>query len=307
MNHNTTFNERLSDWAYAAGWKAVRALPESAARSLFDSGASYAARKLTPESQLTRNLARVLDVAPANVPESVLEASMRSYARYWREAFRLPTMDHTRVVREMDARITGKDNLHDALALGKGVIVALPHSANWDLGGLWLAQSHGGFATVAERLKPESLYRRFLEYREGLGFTVFPLTGEPHGPFAELTNYLADGGIVCLMGERDLRRTGVEVEFFGHTTRLPAGAAKLAQATGAPLLYPEFYYSSDTAMAIRIHPALDTSGTVAEVTQRLATAFEGGIARHPVDWHMLQPQWLDDIDPNWRAAIEGNR
>lgn len=136
---------------------------------------------------------------------------------------------------------------------------------------------------------------------------MFPLTGEPHGPFAELTNYLADGGIVCLMGERDLRRTGVEVEFFGHTTRLPAGAAKLAQATGAPLLYPEFYYSSDTAMAIRIHPALDTSGTVAEVTQRLATAFEGGIARHPVDWHMLQPQWLDDIDPNWRAAIEGNR
>lgn len=307
MSGDVTVKERLADWSYAAGWSLVRTLPEPAARRMFNVGAQLAAQRLTPQSQLTRNLARVLGVPPEDVPQETLRASMESYARYWREAFRLPTMDHRRILDYIDNTIEGLDYLDTALAAGRGVVIALPHSANWDLGGLWLAQRRGGFTTVAERLKPESLYRRFLTYREALGFTVLPLTGEPNGPFAALTKTLADGGIVCLMGERDLRRTGVEVDFFGHITRLPAGPAKLAQATGAPLLYAEFYYSTPEFMRIRIHPPIDTTGTVAATTQLLATAFAGGIARNPADWHMLQPQWLDDIDRSWRASIEGDR
>lgn len=305
MTPAVTFRELLSDAAYAAGWKAVRALPENAARKLFDAGADLAARRLDADSQLTRNLARVLGVAPAEVPHDLLRASMRSYARYWREAFRLPSMDHDALVAEMDRTIEGLEHLDAALAAGNGVVVALPHSANWDLGGTWLAKRYGGFATVAERLKPESLYQRFLEYREGLGFTVLPLTGEAEGPFPRLRQVLADNGIVCLMGERDLRRTGVEVDFFGARTRMPAGPVTLAQSTGATLLYAEFYYRDADSMAIRVHPPVDVNCSVEQATQHLADLFAAGIGRHPEDWHMLQPQWLDDLDPGRQAKIAG--
>lgn len=296
--------ERLSDLGYAAGWAVVRALPEKVARAAFRGGADLAARRQGPDSQLCKNLSRVLGVAPEDVPDQLIRDSMRSYARYWREAFRLPTMDREAVVREMDRTIDGLENLDGALALGNGAIVVLPHSANWDLGGTWLAYRYGGFATVAERLKPESLYRRFLEYREGLGFTIFPLTGGPVPPFDALRSVLESGGIVCLPGERDLRHTGVPVTFFGERTRMPAGAAKLAVETGAPLMVAEFWYPDEDSMRIRVHPPIDVSGGVEAAVQSMADVFAECIARNPDDWHMLQPLWIDDLPAERREKLE---
>lgn len=295
---------RLSDLGYAAGWAAVRALPESVARRLFTAGADLATRRQGPDSQLRRNLARVLGVAPAEVPDDLVRDAMRSYARYWREAFRLPSMDHEAVAREMDRTIDGLEHLDAALAAGRGVVVALPHAANWDLGGTWLARRYGSFATVAERLRPESLYQRFLDYREGLGFTIIPHSGGPTPPLDALRAVLARGGIVCLLGERDLRRTGVPVTFFGEPTRMPAGPARLAVETGAPLLYAEFWYPDATSMRVRVHPPIDVSGGIEAGTQAMADAFAEGIARHPADWHMLQPLWLADLPAERRARIE---
>lgn len=297
--------ERLSDVGYAAGWAVVKALPESVARSLFRAGADIAARRQGPDSQLRKNLARVLGVTPEEVPDELIRDSLRSYARYWREAFRLPSMDREAVAREMDRTIAGVENLDAALEQGRGVVVALPHSANWDLGGTWLARRYGGFATVAERLKPESLYQRFLDFREGLGFTIYPHTGGPTPPLDALREFLSGNGIVCLPGERDLRRTGVPVTFFGEETRMPAGAARLAVETGAPLLVAQFWYADEETMRVRITPPIDTSGGVGPAVQAMADLFAEGIARHPADWHMLQPLWLDDLPAERRAHIEG--
>lgn len=300
-----TLGERASDLGYAAGWMAVRALPDRVARGLFSAGADLAWRKMDDDSQLRANLARVLGVRPAAVPDWLIRESMRSYARYWREAFRLPTMDRKALVDNITEHIVGREKLDAALEKGNGLIFALPHSANWDLAGLWLTTHYGGFATVAERLKPESLYQRFVDYREGLGFTVLPLTGGQTASFPELKKVLADNGIVCLMGERDLRRTGVEVDFFGARTRMPAGPVKLAQETGATLMYAELFYSDDTYMRIVANDPIDVSGTVEEGTQLLADDFAAGIARHPQDWHMLQPLWLEDLDADRQAFLAG--
>lgn len=297
--------ERLSDAGYAAGWAVVKALPEPLARVVFQAGADIAARRQGPDSQLRKNLARVLGVTPSEVPDELIRDSFRSYARYWREAFRLPSMDREAVAREMDRTIAGVEHIDAALEQGRGVVVALPHCANWDLGGTWLARRYGGFATVAERLKPESLYQRFLDFREGLGFTIYPHTGGPTPPLDALRDFLSGNGIVCLPGERDLRRTGVPVTFFGEETRMPAGAARLAVETGAPLLVAQFWYADEDTMRVRITPPIDTSGGVAPAVQAMADLFAEGIARHPADWHMLQPLWLDDLPSERRAHIEG--
>lgn len=295
---------RLTDLGYAAGWRLVRALPEFAARNAFEAGAAYAARGGGPD-QLRRNLARVTGVPPAEVPDSLLRASLGSYARYWREAFRLPSMDHGLLARRLDQAVRGADHLDEALKDGRGAIMALPHSGNWDMAGVWLVNTHGRFATVAERLKPESLYHRFVEYRESLGFEVLPLTGGSRPPFDVLSERLRDNGLVCLMSDRDLTRSGVEVTFFGEATRLPAGPARLAVETGAALLPVHTWYEADVTV-VGFDPPLDTSsGDVGAITQALADRFATNIAAHPADWHMMQPQWIADLSEERRSRLAG--
>lgn len=294
---------QMTDWGYAAGWMAVRVMPEFAARNAFDAGALYASRNGGP-AQLRKNLARVIGVAPKDVPGSLMRASLASYARYWREAFRLPTMDHHAIGEEIAKTVVGDEHVDAALAAGRGALLALPHSGNWDMAGVWMAQTRGKFTTVAERLKPESLYRRFIDYRESLGFEVIPLSGGEQPPFQLLSERLRDNKVVCLMAERDLSRTGVQVDFFGEPTRMPAGPAKLAIKTGAALLPTHTWYEPD-GCRVGIDPPLDcASGDVVAVTQALADVFARNIAEHPADWHMLQPQWLADLRPETMRALE---
>jgi phosphatidylinositol dimannoside acyltransferase len=294
----------LTDWGYAAGWRVVRAMPELVARNAFGAGAHYAARNGGPK-QLRKNLARVLGVEPARVPDGLIRASLASYARYWREAFRLPTMDHEALGRELS--VLDIERVWAALDAGRGAILALPHSGNWDMAGVWLVQNHGAFTTVAERLKPESLYHRFIAYRESLGFEVLPLTGGERPPFEVLCERLRDNRVVGLMAERDLSRTGVQVNFFGEPTRMPAGPAKLAIETGAAL-FPVHCWYEPGGWGMRVYPELDaSSGDVTVITQALADRFARNIAAHPADWHMMQPQWLADLSEERRARLAGGQ
>lgn len=296
----------LGDWAadrgYAAGWTMVQAMPESLARKVFDAAAIYAARGGGPE-QLRRNLSRVVGAPPAEVPAPLMRAALLSYARYWREAFQLPTMDHVALGRRFDDNVVGKEHLVNGLAAGRGVVLALPHSGNWDAAGVWMTQTHSRFTTVVERLKPEPLYRRFVAYRESLGFEVLPLSGGQQPPFDLLCQRLTENRPVCLMAERDLTRSGVPVDFFGEPARMPAGPAKLAMATGAALLPSHCWFDGD-GWGFQLHPPLDCSGgDVAATTQALADQFTEDIAAYPEDWHMLQPQWLADLSEAQRMRL----
>jgi len=300
----TPFADRLTDWGYAAGWRVVREMPEPWARGIAGAGARYAARGGGPE-QLRKNLARVIGSTPAEVPDSLIRAALASYARYWREAFRLPSMDLPALADRLDRVFVGAEHFAAAHAAGRGAVMALPHSGNWDMAGVWLAQNYGTFATVAERLKPESLYDRFIDFREGLGFEVLPLTGGDRPPSEVLAERLRQNTFVCLMADRDLTRSGVPVEFFGEPTRMPAGPAKLAIETGAPL-HPAHVYYDGADCVVQIDDAIDTSsGDVGVIIQALADRFAINIAKHPQDWHMLQPLWLADLSQKRRAYLEG--
>jgi len=288
------WSERAADLSYGAGWLLVRALPAGVAATLSDAGADLAARRGSGTAQLRRNLARVLGVAPVEVPSALLREAMRSYARYWREAFRLPSMDHRALAANVDADVQGQEHLDAALGAGKGVLLVLPHSGNWDVAGVWLIQHSGTFTTVAERLKPESLFTRFTAYREGLGFEILPLTGAAESPIRGIVRRLRAGGVVCLLGDRDLSPTGIEVTFFGEQTTMPAGPARLARSTGAALL-PVHCWFTEHGWQMRIHPPVDPALDPAAATQAIADRFALGIAAHPADWHMLQPLWRSDV------------
>lgn len=281
---------RVSDASYAAGWSLVRALPEGAAVRLFDAGADLAARRGGKGvDRLRTNLARV---APQADLDALTRAALRSYGRYWREVFRLPVMSQSAVVDGM--RSVGEDSARALFASGRGVILALPHSGNWDHAGAWLGISGVPFTTVAERLKPESLYDRFLAFRASLGMEVLPLTGGERPPFEVLTERLEAGGTLCLMADRDLTPRGVDVEFFGATARMPAGPASLALKTGAALV-PVHLAFLPAGWQVTFYDEVPASD-VPTMTQTMADRFADGIGQHPADWHMLQRFWVDDLD-----------
>ncbi|WIM68958.1 phosphatidylinositol mannoside acyltransferase [Corynebacterium breve] len=280
---------------YLAGWKIVGKLPENFAKALFDFGADKASHDGTGMEMLRRNLSRV--VGPENVTRELVKSSMRSYARYWREAFRLPRLaGDPRIIAQLADHLVGREHLEASLDSGRGVILALPHSGNWDMAGMWLNENYGQFTTVAERVKPEVLFQAFVNFRESLGFEVLPLTGGTRPPFERLKEVLADGGIVCLLGERDLTDRGVPVEFFGESTTMPAGPAKLAMETGAALHVVHCWFTEEDGKqgwGMSVSDSLEVT-SLQETTQRIADGFATNIAMHPEDWHMLQPQWIVD-------------
>lgn len=298
--------ERLAAAGYIAGWKIVGALPAQVSAR----GAKWAADLVSDDGagmdQLRRNLSRV--VGPGNVTRELVRDATRSYARYWVEAFRLPRLAGEQLLdTQLTSGLVGREHLEAAMAQGRGVVLTLPHTGNWDMAGMWLANHYGGFATVAERLKPEALFEAFVRYRESLGFVVVPLTGGERPPYEQLKNVLEQGGIVCLLGERDFTRSGVPVTFFGEATTFPAGPAKLALDTGAPLLVAHSWFTGthrQPGWGMSVSAPVRTT-TLEETTQRVANAFERNIAAHPADWHMLQPLWPSDMPKrSRRKALE---
>jgi len=218
-----------------------------------------------------------------------------NYGRYWVDSFRLGSVGQIEVDAHMEEE--GLVHLYDAMERGKGAILVLPHLGGWEFGGLWLAMHGIELTVVAEKLEPPELFEWFTALRAELGLTVIPL-GPGAGP--ELTKVLRNGGAIALLSDRDLVGNGVEVEFFGEKTTLPAGPAMLAMRTGAALLpaavyaFPDGLHKAVCMAPIPVERTDDLRSDVARITAAWAKALEGLIRRDPSQWHLFQPGWPSD-------------
>jgi len=306
---------RLIGTGYALGWSLLCRLPESWAAAAFRVFADIAWRRQGPRVRvLEGNLRRVLGPGVTGAELRALSReSMRSYARYWLEIFRLPVIPVERLVSHTHESGHVAE-MFGHLAGGRGVVVPLPHMGNWDQAGAWvIGRGAGSFTTVMERLEPASVYERFLAFREGLGMEVLPATGGPH-PFGTLAQRLRAGKLVALPCDRDVTGRGIEVDFFGEKALMMGGSAALAVQTGAALMPATLWYEGDD-WGVHIHEEIpvpaegDRRQKAAAMTQQIARAFEQGIREHPADWHMLQRVFVADLDPHRLAAArarEGN-
>ena len=301
--------DRLVNAAFTAGWSLVCRLPESWARALFDVGADIAWRRQGGGVQvLEGNLIRILrtdsgDSIDGKELRTLSRAVMRSYARYYMEAFRLPVIPLERVREGMHINQPNVDVALEHMKNGRGVIFALPHMGDFEQAALWINQTGAGsLTTVMERLKPETVYEKFLKFREGLGMEVLPTTGGPN-PFGVLARRLRAGKLVCLVADRDLSDTGIEVDFFGEKALLPAGPAALAVQTGAALMPVSCWFIGESEWGAKVYDEIPVPATgtraekVAAMTQAMANAFEQSIREHPENWHMLQKVFVNDLDP----------
>lgn len=290
--------DQFAYWGYSLGWSTVRHLSERRAHQLFRRFADQVWRRNGASvKQYEKNLQRVVPDAGSGELRELSRLGLQSYARYWCDAFRMPDWAPERI---LSFRMDGIEMIDEARASGRGVVFVCPHAGNYDHGAAFLAQRYGSLVTVAERLKPEKLFDRFLAFRQSLGMEVLP-TGTP-----DLVPALVDrsrqGKIVGLVGERDLSRRGIPVTFFGEPTRMPGGAAKVARATGSALFTAVMYQDHGGAGTRLMGPVEvpvtdDEDADIAVATQRIADDFTRSIPEHVTDWHMLQPLWLADLDP----------
>jgi KDO2-lipid IV(A) lauroyltransferase len=226
------------------------------------------------------------DLSEAELDDLTHEA-LRSYLRYWCESFRLPSWDIDDVVAR--TRVIGEEHLRGPQSAGRGVVAALPHMGNWDWAGAWACATGMPLTTVAERLRPERLYDGFVAYRKSLGMEVLPLTGgDP--PLGVLADRLRAGGFVCLLADRDLGRSGLDVTLCDAAARMPAGPALLARETGAALVPTTLRYAGE-CLELTFHEEVGVgpgADGIATATQRVADAFTAGLRAAPEDWHMMQ-------------------
>ena len=300
--------DRATVWAFRAGWRVVRLLPARVAYAAFDRASHLTHRRDGRSVQRLRsNYARVRpELSPAEL-ETVVREGMRSYLRYWCDAFRLP--DLTQEVLHETVRVVGDQGVRDSLREGRGAVMFLGHLGNWDLAGAWSTHELAPVTTVAERLRPEEVYEAFVAFRERLGMRILPLTGGPPA-MPELVRALRAGGFVPLLADRDLTDQGVTVTFCGREARMAPGPAALAVATGAPLHPVSVHYErrhgpggtgSGYDVVVTFHeqvPVPETGRTrdkAAAMTQSCAAALEAAVVRHTADWHMMQRVFAEDV------------
>ena len=268
-------------------------LPTRSGRSAYESAGRVFFRLLSgARSTVAANQAQVLG---RPVDDPLVRASTREafalYGRYWFDTFHVLGWNDERVLESF--RFDGLEHVEKGLADGKGVIIALPHTGNWDVGGRAMGLRVAPVVSVAEHLKPERLFELFLEHRRQLGMDIIDLASDHVG--RQLSQRLEQNRIVALVADRDLSGGGVEVEMFGRTRRMPAGPALLALSSGAPLLSGPTYTTGDgwieVLTPVSIEPTGKRKDDIIALTRALAAAFEQAIAAAPPDWHLFQPGW----------------
>ncbi len=261
----------------------------------------------TKASQLRRHIERVeaaatgVDGSDAAGADRQMRRGFGSYGRYWVESFRLPHLSDRSIDRGFS--FVGFDKIQRVRATGQGPILVLPHLGGWEWAAAWLERiAEVDVTAVVERLEPEEVFQWFIGLRQAYGVNVVPL-----GPRAmlELTAALKRREVVCLLSDRDVGGNGVEVEFFGETTTLPAGPALLARRTGAPLLPSAVYFRGRQRICLVGDPIWPDRAGTGDATatgralnrilmQQVADRLEELVALAPDQWHLLEPNWPSD-------------
>jgi phosphatidylinositol dimannoside acyltransferase len=281
------WRELLRNWLlrgiYRFGWQVAARLPPRLVALIISAASGVALRQ---DGVHVRTLRRNLALATAApVHSQLVQAALKSYLRNFYEVLALPAWSVTEIRRRVAAV---NEPVVRAAHAGPGVVVALPHSGNWDLAGAWACATGMPVTTVAEQLS-EAEYAAFVGFRKGLGLEV--VSHRDPGALTALIDAIHLRRVVCLLADRDLSGTGVPVSWRGHPITMPAGPAVVARRTGAALVPAVCQFTEDGMVIIigePIAPRQGRDGLVA-MMQEVADFFADTIARQPEDWHMMQP------------------
>ena len=280
---------------YLFAWKLIAVLPEKSAYKLAD----YVSDRIYKKNgkgikRLRGNYGRVMPEYSSQKLEELTKLGMRSYLRYWFDTFRLSKWSKNRII--STTQVIRENLLRDPILSKQGCIVALPHAGNWDHAASYFCSTGITLTAVVEKLKPEAIFKKFLAYRQSIGIEAI---SHKEKTIPILTERLQAGKLIALVADRDMSRNGIEVNFFGKTSKMPSGPAILAIKTGAPLITAYVRYTPGGIEIIFDEIIKPTNSESEEeqikiITQSMADNFAKRIKENPVDWHMLQRIWVDE-------------
>ena len=289
-------------FSYRFIWWFISVLPKSIAYSLAKTTGNLIYRQNGKGVQRLRN--NYLVVKPnlsSDDLEKLTKDGVISYWRYWCDTFRLNKWSKSQIIETVS--VTNEHLLVDSVNQKLGCLVALPHAGNWDHAGAYFCQIGIPLTTVAEKLEPEKIFLKFLDYRQKIGMEIL---SHKEKTIPTLTERLKQGKLVALVADRDLSKSGVEVNFFGKTAKMPAGPALLWLETNCKFI-TAFVSYTETGVHVqfdeiapeklanaRAHAQKEEAIKI--ITQAMAENFERRISQSPVDWHMLQRIWIDPVN-----------
>ena len=281
--------------AYLFAWRLVGILPEKIAYAIGTKISDYVYKKNGKGvKRLRSNYSRVNPTLSENELNQLTQDGMRSYLRYWIDTFRLNKWSKEKIIQS--TTVENEHLLRDPIKSKQGCLVVLPHAGNWDHAAAYFCSTGINLSTVAEKLKPEAIFLKFLAHRESIGIEVLHTEQKVIPTLLERLN---QGKLVALVADRDLSKNGVEVDFINGIAKMPSGPARLILNSDAAFISAYITYTKKGIhIAFKEIGPKPTSGTEDEkiiaLTQLMADNFATGIKATPVDWHMLQRIWIDE-------------
>ena len=287
---------KFVSFLFTLGWAILKYLPEQLGRKIFTAIADRVYKKNGRSvQQLRANLKQVTSLTGENL-ERLTKAGVRSYFKYWYEAFVIHTWNKEKI--NTNFVMLNKDKLTEYLKNEKKVILVLPHIGNWDAAALWFTSNYQPLTTVAEKLKPLSLFEKFVRFRSALGVEVLALE-RGGGTYQQLKKRVSENKVVALLSDRDLSASGIKVTYFDAITSMPAGPSTLAWEEDATLVPINIFNSKDnkvfgeTGDLLKIDRTMSREDSIKDLTQRMSSTFEKMVKVHPADWHLMQKVWQE--------------
>ena len=229
---------------------------------------------------------------------AICKASFINVGKTCVEFLRFPKFDTENIWHEVS--VEGAENLHAALAGGKGAIVFLPHFGNWEL----LSLVYGALIpdrakAIAFPLKNERLNAYIWQRREQMSLKLIPRKRA----IRETLRALKNNDAVGFFADQNAGREGVFVDFLGKPASAARGPVVLALKTGAPILFslsirqPDDRHHIYISTPTHLNRSDDFERDVEIYTIQMLKQLEAYIHKYPEQWLWLHNRWKTQPHP----------
>lgn len=220
--------------------------------------------------------------------------SFLNFARYAIDFLRAPRIRPEELLTKV--HYDRWDAIDAAFKEGKGVIFAIMHFGNWDMGGAVMAARGYPVNVIADPFLNERTNAVIVNARRVRGMEVIPSNRAAAGIVRAMRRNEA---LAILVDTPVAEGAGVNIQFFGTWTTVPAGPARIALRTGARVIPAALVRASGTSdqiialadLDVRLPATGDIERDVQTLTQRIFAAHERFIRAYPDQWYIFRRMW----------------
>lgn len=196
-----------------------------------------------------------------------------------------------------NVRISGKENLENALSRGAGAICVTAHFGNFIFMALNLNAAGFPTAVVLRPMRDEKMDNFFNEKRKEFGLQSI-YTKPPLACVSKSIQFLKNNGVLLSLLDQNFGSgSGVFVDFFGTKAATATGPIVFALRSKAAVVPVFIIRKPDNSQEIIVEPEfnIEKKATYKETVEyniaRLTKIIEGYIRRYPAQWSWIHRRW----------------